>query len=447
MECVETHSDDGLSRLFRVVIPARDLQARLDAKIAEVGPQVQLKGFRPGKVPPAHIRKVYGPSMMQEVITEEVQKSTQEALANADFRPASEPHLHLESDMDQVVAGQADLAFHFHVDIMPDFEPADPATLNLERLVTPVSDQDVEDALKKLVDANQDYVPKDGPAVEGDALTIDFVGKMDGVAFEGGSGKDAQVLLGNKNFIPGFEEQLIGVKTGEERTLNVSFPADYGADNLAGKPATFDVKVTLVREAKDAAMDDTFAQKVGMETLDDVRAALRTRLENEHNTQSRLRVKRALFDQLDAAHTFDLPKTMVENEFAGIWRQVQEDKRAGGLDEEDAQKSEADLAADYRRIAERRVRLGLVLAEIGRRNAIEVPEDEVAAAIGRQARAYPGQERQIVEYYQQNPQALAQIRAPLYEDRVVDFILELAKTDTKTVSRDELFAEDPTSGI
>jgi trigger factor len=432
-----------LTRVFHIKIPAADLQRQLDAKIVEVGPKVQIKGFRPGKVPPAHIRKVYGPSILQEIIDEEIQKSTQEAIKTADVRPLTQPHLHLESDIEQVREGKADLAFFFHIDVMPDFEPVDVSTIKLERPVTAVSEEQVDEALAELAKQNRPFEETDAAAADGDALTIDFLGKVDGVAFEGGSAENAPLLLGSKQFIPGFEEQLIGAKAGDKRLLNVTFPESYGAENLAGKAATFDVTVKKVQTPKDAPVDDAFAEKLGLKSLGEVRDALRKRIEAEHNAQSRAKAKRRLFDQLDVAHAFDLPKSMVESEFDGIWRQILADKEAGRLDPEDAGKSDDDLEKEYRGIAERRVRLGLVLAEIGRRNNVQVPEDEVNAALGRQARQFPGQERQVIEYFQKNPGAMAQIRAPIYEEKVVDFILELAKTTDKPVSREELFAEEP----
>lgn len=440
MECVT--ETDGLTRVFRVKIPAGDLQRQLDAKIAEVGPKVQLKGFRPGKVPAGHIRKVYGPSILQDIIQEEIQKSTQEAIRDADVRMASEPHLHLESDIDEVVQGKADLNFMFHVDVMPDFDPMDVSGIALERPVTPVSDEQVEEALQQLAKDMRSFDETEEAAKDGDALTIDFLGKVDGVAFEGGAANDAPLMIGAKQFIPGFEEQLIGAKTGEERVLNVTFPEDYGAKNLAGKAATFEVKVKSVRTPGEAVVDDKLAERTGMSTLDDVRTALRQRLEAEHNGQSRVKIKRALFDKLDDGHKFELPPSMVENEFRGIWRQIEADKAAGQLDDDDKEKTDEELETIYRAIAERRVRLGLVLAEVGRRNNVSIPEDEVIAAISRQARQFPGQERQVLEYYQSNPAAMAQIRAPIYEDKVVDYILELANTTVKEVSRDELFAEE-----
>ena len=441
MECTITDTD-ALSRTFRVVIPASQLQAQLSAKIEEVRPQVQLKGFRPGNVPASHIRKVYGPSIMREIIDEEVQKSTQQAIEQAEVRIASQPHLHLESDMDKVADGGEDLAFHFHVDLMPDFEPGDPATLSFERPTTAVTEEQVNEALDGIAKANRNFVEKAGAAADGDAVTIDFLGKLDGVPFDGGAAQGATLTLGSKQFIPGFEEQLIGAKAGDETVLNVSFPEDYPAENLKGKAATFEVTVLEVKAPEDAKLDDEFAAKFGMQNIDEVRDALRQRIQAEHAGQSRAKAKRKLFDILDEGHKFELPKTMVEGEFDQIWRQLEADREGGQLDPEDAKKTDEELRAEYQAIAERRVRLGLVLAEIGRRAKIEVREEEVAAAVGEQARRFPGQERQVVEFYQKNANALAQIRAPIYEEKVVDYILELAKVTNVEVPREELFKDD-----
>ena len=441
MECTITDSD-ALSRTFRVVIPAAQLQAQLNAKIEEVRPNVNLKGFRPGNVPASHIKKIYGDEILREIIDEEVQKSTQEAIKQADVRIASEPHLHLESDIEKVAGGNEDLAFHFHVDLMPEFEPTDPATIALDRPTSEVKEEQVEEALKGIADANREFADKSGAAETGDAVTIDFLGKIGGEAFEGGAAEGANLTLGSGQFIPGFEEQLIGAKGGDEKQINVTFPEDYPAENLKGKAATFDVKVHGVKAPQEAKLDDVFAKRLGLESIDEVRDALRRRIQSEHASQSRAKAKRKLFDVLDGQHSFDLPKGMVDFEFGQIWRQLEADREAGRLDPEDAAKSNEDLEKEYRAIAERRVRLGLILAEIGRRNNIEVAEQEVAQAVGEQARRFPGQERQVVEFYQKNPQALAQIRAPLYEEKVVDFILELAKVNNVEVSREDLFADD-----
>jgi trigger factor len=442
MQLTEARSE-GLLRVYRVVIPAADLVQELNAKIEEVRPRMRLNGFRPGKVPAAHIRKLYGPSIMKDVIDEQVQKGTQASLEQARLRPASEPRLDLKSDINEVQAGQADLAFDLSVEVMPDFEPAEPGSLSLERPIAPVEESQVDEALATLLKENRAYEDKDGAAADGDALTIDFVGKIDGEAFEGGSAEDATIVLGSKQLIPGFEDQLIGAKAGDERTLEVTFPNDYAVEKLKAKPAVFEVKVKAVKAPKESQADDAFAAQMGFGKIDEVRDALRNRIEADHAAQSRAKIKRALFDQLDKMHSFDLPPGMVEAEFGSIWRQVDADRQAGRLDPDEAGKSEDELKTDYRRIAERRVRLGLVLAEIGRRNKVEVTQQEVNQAIVAQARSFPGREREIAELYAKRPALLAQIRAPIYEEKVVDFVLELAKVANRTVTREELFADDP----
>lgn len=440
MQVIETRSE-GLQRVFKVVVPAADLEKALSAKIEEVRPRMKINGFRPGKVPASHVRKIYGPSMLREIIDGEVDAATKKALDDGKLRVAAQPDLQVESDMEKVFAGQADLAFNLNVELIPEFEPVDPATLSVERLVAPVAETQVDESLAQIAKANRTFDVKDGAAADGDALTIDFLGKLDGEAFEGGAAENATVTIGSNQFIPGFEEQLVGLKAGEEKVINVTFPEAYGAANLAGKAATFDIKVHEVRAPQDTALDDEFAKKLGMETLDAVKDALRGRIQSEHDAQSRQRAKRALFDKLEAAHDFPLPPAMVEQEFAQIWRQIEADKAAGTIDPSDASKTEDELKGEYRKIAERRVKLGLVLAEIGRKSNVEVTNEEVSQAVMQQARQYPGQERQVFEIYQKNPQLLAQLRAPIYEEKTVDYILELAKVTNKTVDRETLFAD------
>lgn len=441
MQLTERRSE-GLLRVYDVLVPAAELQQKLTAKIEEVRPRIRINGFRPGKVPASHIRKVYGPSMMQDIINETVQKTTRESLEKVNARPASEPSLDLKSDLNQVVAGQADLQFELTLEIIPEFEPADLKTINIVRPVAPVSDEQVAEALADLAKAHRGFEDKDGAAAEGDAVVVDFVGRIDGEAFEGGTAEGAQVVIGSKQFIPGFEEQLVGAKAGEERTLSVTFPENYPVERLKGKAAQFETKVKAVRGPKSGEPDDAWASELGFDSLGSLKDALRQRIENEHAGQSRAKAKRALFDKLDVAHSFELPPRMVEAEFNQIWRQIEADKAAGRLDPSDEGKSEDDLKAEYKAIAERRVRLGLVLAEIGRRHKIEVSDQEVAQAISAQARNFPGQERQIFEAYQRNPALVAQVRAPLYEEKVVDYVLELVTISNETVSRDALFAED-----
>lgn len=441
MQLTERRSE-GLLRVYDVVVPAAELQQKLNAKIAEVQPRVNIKGFRPGKVPASHIRKVYGPSMMQDIINETVQNSTKQGLEKVNARPASEPTLDLKSDINQVVAGEADLSFELSLEVMPDFEPADLKGIAITRPISAVTDEQVEEELTEIAQQQRGYEDKDGAAEDGDAVIVDFVGRIDGEAFSGGAANDAQVVIGSGQFIPGFEEQLVGAKADETRTLNVTFPADYGAAELAGKAAEFETTVKKVRAPKQGAPDDAWAQELGMENLNAVKDALRQRIQTQHTNQSRAKAKRALFDKLDALHDFELPPRMVEAEFNQIWRQIEADQQAGRLDPSDAGKSEDELKGEYRGIAERRVRLGLLLAEIGRRHKIEVSDQEVAQAISAQARNFPGQEQQIFEMYQRNPQMVAGIRAPIYEEKVVDYILELISVTNEDVSREALFAED-----
>lgn len=442
MDVTETNAE-GLSRTFKVTVPASELAAKLDGRIEEIRPQMNLKGFRPGKVPSAHVKKMFGKSIMSELIEGLVAETNQKALEDADVRPASQPDVEMDGDIEQVLEGKADLAYSLNVDVMPDFEPTDIKVLKIERPVTPVADADVDEALQKLADQNQQYKPraKTAKAKDGDAVVIDFVGKIDGEAFDGGSAEEQTVVIGAGRFIPGFEEQLIGVKAEDETELNVTFPEDYQAENLKGKDAVFEVKVREVRMPKKAEIDEDFAKNFGLESLEQLREMMAAQIQGEHDTASRQKAKRALLDQLDEAHSFDLPPKMVEQEFQQIWTQLQQEKEAGNLDEEDAKKSDEDLEKEYRAIAERRVRLGLVLAEIGRVAEVQITDQEVQQAVIAEARRFPGQEREVVEFFQKNPGALAQVRAPIYEEKVVDHILEVAKVTDKDVSKDDLFAE------
>jgi len=444
---VTEKSSEGLSRTYEVVIPATELADRLGQKIKEIQPQVRLKGFRPGKVPASHIRKVFGSSLMGDVVQETVNETSQKALQDNEVTPASEPHIHMESDTDKVIAGDADLAYHIHLDVMPTFDAANPADLKLVRPVTEAGDKELQDALEELAKNNQSFEGKGKKAAaEGDQVIMDFVGRVDGEEFEGGKAEDAKLVLGSGQFIPGFEDGLVGAKAGEEKVVEANFPDPYQREDLAGKTAEFTVQVKEVAAPKPAEVDDELAKAFGLESLDALKEAVKSNLQRELDSQSRARVKRRLLDALDERHDFELPKRMVDAEFEQIWNQVKSDMDAGNLDEEDAEKSEDELKEEYRGIAERRVRLGLVLAEIGREGKVEIKDEDVSRAVNQQASQYPGQERQIIEFYQQNPQALAQIRAPLYEEKVVDYILELADIKDEKVSREELFTDDEAPG-
>lgn len=448
MQVKETKSE-GLSRTYELTVSATELAERLDTKIAEIQPEVSLKGFRPGKVPATHIKRMFGKSMMGDIVQEAMDDASQKALNDNEIKPAGQPHFHLvDTEAEDVIAGKADLRFHMHVDIMPDFELSDPAKIKIERPVTEVADKDVDEAIEKLAVENNSYEEK-GPkakAADGDTVVIDFSGSIDGEIFEGGTAEDAELVLGSGQFIPGFEEQLVGVKKGDETEIKVTFPEEYQAEHLAGKDAIFAINVKAVKKPVDTKTDDEFAQRFGLGSLDALKDAIRANLEGEMTAQSRIRAKRRILDTLDAEYSFDLPQGMVEAEFQGIWQQVEGDVKAGNLEDEDKNKSEDELKAEYHAIAERRVRLGLVLAEIGQRNNVQVTAEEVSRAINQEAIRYPGQEKQVVEYFQQNPEAQARMRAPIFEEKVVDYILELADVKDVKVSREELFEDDEMPG-
>jgi len=444
MQIVEK-TGEGLSRVYGVKITAADLGAKLTARIAEIAPQMNLKGFRPGKVPAAHVRRVYGKSLMGEVIEQTINESSAKVLEDYNLRPATQPDLKPESDMEKVFAGQADLDFELAVELMPDFEPIDPSTLKLKKLVYLPSDKEVDEAVAELAKSSRTYETRTGKAVKAktdDQLMIDFIGRIDGEAFEGGSAEDMPLVLGSGRFIPGFEEQLVGAKPGATVTVKVDFPADYQAANLAGKAAEFEVTVKDVQAPVAAPIDDEFAKKLGLDTLEALKDAMRSQLEGEYANQTRFKLKRALLDELDKGHDFPLPPRMVEAEFETIWRQVQSDQEGGGLPPEDADKSEDELKAEYRKIAERRVRLGLVLAEIGRKHDVVVTDEELLQAMRMEAMKYRGQEQQVFEAIRQNPDAQTQLRAPVYEDKVVNMLFDLAKITDKKVSKEELLKDD-----
>jgi trigger factor len=444
MQVVEK-SNEGLSRVIAVTVPVAELNQKLDAKLKEVAPQMKLKGFRPGKVPMSHVKKTFGRELMGEIVNDALNTSSQKALDDAKVRPAAPAEMKLTSDMEKVIAGTEDLAYEMALEVMPDFTPTDIKKLKLDRPTYEASDADLDEALTELAGQAKSYADKKGKTVkaaEGDEVTIDFLGKLDGEPFEGGAAEDAQLVIGSNRFIPGFEEQLKGAKVGDETVLNVTFPADYQAAHLAGKAVTFDVKVKAIKAEAPAVVDEDFAKRIGIESLDKLKELLRTNLNQQYTGAARFKLKRALLDALDKAHDFPLPPKMVEAEFDGIWSQVQADKEAGRLPEDDAKKSEKKLKDEYHKIAERRVRLGLVLAEIGRAHNVQVTDQELNNAIMNEARNYPGQERQVLDFYRQNPNAAAQMRAPIYEEKVCDLIFDTAKVTDTPITKEELLKED-----
>ena len=444
MQIVEK-SGEGLSRVYGVTVPAGELAARLEARIAELAPQMNLKGFRKGKVPAAHVRRVHGKALMQEVVQEALNETTQKVLDDNKLRPASQPDLKPESDMNAVLAGGADLAYELAVELMPDFEPIDTSKLKLKRPVYAPTDKEVDEALADLAKQAGTFEPRTGKSVkakDGDQVLIDFLGSVDGVPFDGGKGEGFELTLGSGQFIPGFEAQLVGAKPGDAVTVKVTFPEPYQSAELAGKDAEFAVTVHEVRAPVEGAADDALAQRLGLSDLATLRETLTKNLQQGYDNQSRFKLKRALLDELDKGHDFALPQRMVDAEFEGIWQQVEGDKTAGNLPPEDAGKSEDELKVEYRKIAERRVRLGLVLAEIGRKNNVQVTDQELNQAMQREAMQYGQQAQQVFEFFRTNPQAQAQLRAPLYEDKVVELIFSQATVTDKKVSKKEIEADD-----
>lgn len=440
---VEVTTAEGLKRELRVVIGAGELGERLSKRLDELKDQVKLKGFRPGKVPVNHLKKVYGRSIMAEVLAEAVDESSKKALTDREERPALQPEISLPEDqaeIDLVMNGDRDLAYVMSFEILPDFELTDFAALSFEKQVAETEDKNIDEGIEQLVEANISYSLKEGEAADGDRVTLDFEGKIDGEAFESGKAEDAAVVLGKGRFIPGFEEGLIGAKAEESRQVETVFPEDYPAENLAGKTATFDVLVKKVDAPVRPEVDENFATMLGLESVEALRDAVKDQLKTELDTASRSKLKRTLLDSLDEVHTFDLPESLVDSEFETIWTQVTGDLERAGRGFSDEGTTEEDARKEYRTIAERRVRLGLVLSKVGESQEIQISEEEVNRALMARLREFPGQEREVYEYYQKTPEALAELRTPIFEDKVVDYILELANVTEKSVSREELFA-------
>jgi trigger factor len=441
MQITETLSE-GLKRELKITIGAQELDERLNNRLGELAGRVQLKGFRPGKVPLDHIRKVYGRSVMAEVVQQAVEETTSEALSGREERPAFQPNIRLPEDegtVEGVMAGGHDLEFIMSFEVLPKIELTDLKKLDVERPVAPVGNDEIDKALDRIRESNVAYDPKDGPAETGDRLTLDFVGKIDGEPFEGGAGEDAHVILGRGMFIPGFEEGLTGAKTGDERVVIANFPENYQAAHLAGKAAEFDVKVKEVASPRTPEADDEFAKSLGLESLAKLKDALKERISKDYSEASRNKAKRSLLDALDTAHRFELPPSLVDNEFDAVWKEVTGHLERADKTFEDEGSNEEKARKEYREMAERRVRLGLVLSEIGQRNEIKVTDEEVRRSIMQRAQQFPGQERMVVEFYKKNPNALLELRAPIFEDKVVDFALELANVTEKQVTPEELF--------
>jgi trigger factor len=435
----------GLKREYRVVVPAIDLEARVNERLDDLKGRVQLRGFRPGKVPVAHLKRLYGKSAMAEVIEATVREANNKIITEHGFKLASEPKVVLPSEegaVEGVIAGKTDLAYTVELEIVPPITLGDFKTIKLERLTAAVSDAETDQAAQSIAEQNRPFTAKAEGAEKGDRATISFQGTIDGQPFDGGTQENLPIILGSGRFLPGFEDNLIGLKSGESRTFNLKFPDDYASPTVAGKEATFAVEVRSVEAPGAVTVDDEFAKSLGFDSLTKLRDALRDRLQRDHAAVSRQRLKRALLDQLDERHKFEPPPSLVEEEFNHVWTAVESDLKQQGRTFADEGTTEEKARADYRAIAERRVRLGLVIAEIGERNNINVSEEQLHAAVMEQVRQMPGREREVWDYYRNNPGALAALRAPLFEDKVVDFLLELAEVTEKQVSREELLNDD-----
>lgn len=444
MQVTET-SSAGLKREYRVVFPATDLEARVNERLDDLKGRVQLRGFRPGKVPVAHLKRIYGKSAMAEVIEYAVREANDKIVSEHGFKLATEPKIVLpteEGAVEGVIAGTSDLSYTVEMEILPPIPLTDFKSMKLERLTADVTDDEVDRALQALAEQSRPFNAKSDAAEKGDRVTISFQGTIDGQPFEGNSAEDVPVLLGSGQFLPGFEDNLIGAKAGESRTFDIKFPDNYPAAAIAGKDATFAVTVKSVEAPGTVTPDDEFAKTLGLDSLSKLRDALRERIQREHASASRQKIKRGLLDQLDERHKFEPPPSLVEQEFNSVWSAVENDLKQQGRTFADEGTSEEKARADYRAIAERRVRLGLVIAEIGEKNNITVSEEQMRAAVMEQVRQLPGREQQVWDYYRNNPGALAALRAPLFEDKVVDFVLELADVTEKKVSREELFKDD-----
>lgn len=442
MQVTET-LNSGLERKLNITIPAKDLVQRLDAKVEEMKSKANIKGFRPGKVPVAHIKKMYGRSMMSEVMQDAINVTVQETLTERKERAAAQPKIDLPDDQDginKILDGALDLAFEVSYEILPAVKLMDFKKVKIDTPVVDIAESEIDAEMKRFFLSNREYEDKADDAVvaDGDRLGFKFEGKIKGKPFEGGSSDHAHLVVGSGDFIPGFEEQLVGLKKGDAKTIEVTFPKDYGSDELAGKKATFDVEILHVAAAKIAEINDEFAKSIGMDDLAALREAVKGQMDDALKSLGKQRIKRQVLDALDSGHKFDVPQQLLEDEFKMIWDRVLHEVKDHGRSFEDEGTTEEKAQAQYKKIAERRVRLGLVVAEIGNENDVSVSDEEMQQALIAEVRRFPGQEQQVYDYYRQNPQAIAGLRAPVFENKVIDFVTELATKTDKKVTREEL---------
>lgn len=446
MQVNETVSD-GLKREFQVNVPAADIEAKVDARLDDMKGKVKLNGFRPGKVPMGHLKRLYGRSVAAETVEELIRDTNSQIFTERGFRLATEPKVTMpteQKEVEDILSGKSDLNYTVAIEVVPAIELADFKSFSVEKPVAEVAESDVDEAIKRVADQNRTFNAKtEGEkAASGDRVTVSFKGTIDGTPFDGGTGEDIQVLIGSNTFIPGFEDQLIGIGAGETRTLKVEFPKNYASETLAGKPAEFETTATKIESPVDTVIDDEFAKTLGLESLEKLKEAAKERLTQEYAGATRQRVKRVLLDRLDETHQFGAPPSLVEEEFKLMWNSIKSEMESTGKSFADENTTEEAAMEEYRKIADRRVRLGLVLSEIGEKNKITVTDDEVSRAVIERARSMPGREKEVWDYYRNNANALAQLRAPIYEDKVVDYILELANVTEKKVSREDLYKDE-----
>ncbi|WP_208435275.1 trigger factor [Bartonella phoceensis] len=439
MQVTET-LNEGLKREIKIVVPARDLEEKLNERLENTKGKIKINGFRPGKVPAGYLRKMYGKSFMAEILNEIVSDAPRSVLAGRDERSAMQPQVDINED-EQILDGKADFIFSLKYEVLPKFEIKNFEHIEITREIAAIPEQEIDDQVKRVLSSTRNYSPKDGLSEEGDRITIDYFGKLEGVPFEGGADNGAQLILGSKQFIPGFEEQLVGVKVGDKKTISVKFPDNYNVVHLAGKDAEFDITVQAVSKPDALKIDDEAAQKVGLESLDRLREVVRGQIESQYGAITRQKIKRQILDALDTDYNFEIPEGLLEFEFNNIWTQVNDDLKKAGRSFEDEGVTEEKAREEYHVLAQRRVRLGLVLSEIGMKVGVKVSEDELKAAVFDQVRQYPGQEKEIMDFFRNTPEAVANLRAPIFEEKVIDHLLAKIKVIDKEVTVEELMKE------
>jgi len=444
MQVTETLSE-GLKRELKVVIPAKDMEARMNERLAETKDKIRINGFRPGKVPFAHLKKMYGKSIMAELVNEIVRERPTSILSERGEKSATQPEISMtedEAEAEKILSAEADLEFTLAYEVIPAIELKSNKGIKVLREVVEIDEAEVTEQILKIAESAQTFETKKGKAATGDRVTIDYLGKVDGEAFDGGKDSDAELVIGSNRFIPGFEEQLIGLKAGDEKVISVTFPTEYPAANLAGKEATFDISVKDVAAPAAVEINDELATKLGIESVDRLKEVVRGQIESQYGSVTRQKLKRQILDQLDEMYQFDTPAGLVDAEFDNIWRQINTDLEQSGKTFADEDTTEEEARAEYRKLAERRVRLGLVLSEIGEKAGVEVSEDEMQRALYAQLQQFPGQQKEILEFFRNTPGASASLRAPIFEEKVIDQLLTEIDVTDKTVSKEELMAED-----